>query len=104
MVKMGDNEVRSAAILGHSFVRRLANSFRFERKHGEPLHITAANSLRISKCFPNVYIDGTSAAKIGDLVRLTNFLKDTKVDVVVFHSGSNDLCDEGSNPTELAKS
>ena len=98
------NDTRHAAILGHSFVRRLASAVDFETSHnGEPSHVRAAHALRVSQNFDRVYIDGTDGAYIRDLIRLTNFMKDTKIDVVIFNSGSNDLCHWRADPVQLAK-
>ena len=68
-----------------------------------PTHVAAPLVLRLDKIIESIHIDGNSGALVRDLVALTNQLASSPVDIVIFNSGSNDLCLRSSIPEKVAE-
>ena len=95
----------TGVIIGHSFVARLDNALLMERPAGciVPQQLLTPVQLEVDDIYKHIYIEGRSGAKIGSLtqaVDLTGSLR--RPNVVMFMAGSNDLCDAGADPMQVA--
>ena len=95
----------TGVIIGHSFVARLDNALIMERPAGciVPQQQLTPVQLEVDDLYEHIYIEGRSGAKIGSLtqaVDLTGSLR--RPNVEMFMAGSNDLCNAGADPRQVA--
>ena len=95
----------TGVIIGHSFVTRLDNALIMECPAGciVPQQQLTPVQLEVDDIYKHIYIEGRSGAKIGSLIQavdLTGSLR--RSNVVMFMVGSNDLCDAGADPMQVA--
>ena len=94
----------SAVIIGHSFVARLDNALIMERPAGcivPQQHLTPVQ-LEVDDLFNNIYIEGRAGAKVTSLTQAVDLAGSRRPNVVLFIAGSNDLCDLGADPRQVA--
>ena len=93
---------KHAAILGHSFVRRLCESIELEDAQHTLFREYVPVSLNVDLCYRSIEVKGTSEALIENLKAKIDSVTTEPVDIVVFISGSNDLVDPTADPKQLA--
>ena len=92
---------RSGAILGHSFVHRLASAIKAQ--HGTDMTVREAAPIyfRVDDIYDSIIVEGISGGKIGDLIYSINKLPQG-LDVVMLNVGSNDMCVLANDPQSAA--
>lgn len=88
----------SAAVIGHSFVRRLRQDLLAKHKatntgkrQFKPSSVVLAEGLGVASAFSDLHIEGTDIVFVADLYKAQKALSDVQVAAVVIDIGSNDL-------------